>query len=399
MAVTASGIRWIDDIDIAALEADPYPLYARMRAEAPCVFVPALNAYLLTTYDEVRAFLADTDLGRAPSVQPVLERTFGPENILIADGEVHRDRRASVDPPLRRGAVSGYIEDLVRPIAAQEAAQLPVAGTCDVVAEYLEPVSTRGLAAMLGIGDVPSETLRRWFHTIIGAAGNYTFQEDPFRKSDEVVAEIKDTLEPILSRLETNPDGSGLSHLLHAGMPPGRTRSREDIYSAFLIELTGGMQEPGHAAATTLLGLLQEGTYGEIVADPDLIPTALAEGLRWIAPIGGVFRETTRAVTIHGQELPPGSVVWCMVASANHDERRFSDGGRYQLRRSGPTHLSFGGGRHFCAGNVFGRELARIALEELVAAAPALHLAEAGWAMKGWLFRSPQQLHVTSGEA
>ncbi|QJY46078.1 cytochrome P450 [Pseudonocardia broussonetiae] len=394
---TPSGTLWVDAIDVAALEADPYPHYARMRAEAPCVFVPALNAHLLTTYDDVRAFLADTGLGRAPSVQPVLERTFGPGNILVADGEVHRDRRASVDPPLRRSAVAGYIEDLVRPIAAAEAAKLPARGSYDLVAEYLEPVSTTGLAAMLGIGDVPSETLRRWFHTIIGAAGNYTFLEEPFRRSDEVIAEIKDVLEPILTRLGTDPDDSGLSHLLHAGMPPGRTRSREDIYSAFLIELTGGMQEPGHAAATTVLGLLQEGTYGEVVAQPGLIPTALAEGLRWIAPIGAVFRETTRDVTLHGQELPAGSVVWCVVASANRDERRFDDGKRYRLHRSGPTHLSFGGGRHFCAGNVFGRELARIALEELVAVAPALSLAD--WSMTGWLFRSPQQLRVTAGEA
>ncbi|MCE0763345.1 cytochrome P450 [Pseudonocardia kujensis] len=396
MAVTASGIRWIDEIDISALEADPYPMYARMRAEAPCVFVPALNAHLLTTYDDVRAFLADTELTQAPSTQPVLERTFGPGNILIANGEVHRDRRASVDPPLRRRAVSSYIDDLVRPIAAEEAAKLRRSDTFDIVAEYLEPVSTRGLASMLGIGDVPSETLRRWFHTVIGAAGNYAFLDEPFTRSDEVIAEIKDVLEPRLRRLETTPDGTGLSHLLHAGMPTGTVRSRDDIYSSFLIELTGGMQEPGHAAATTVLGLLQEGTYGEIVDDPALIPDAIAEGLRWIAPIGGVFRETTRDVTLHGEELPKGSVVWCMVASANRDERRFTDGERYELRRTGPTHLSFGGGRHFCAGNVFGRELARIALEELTAVVPTLRLAEAGWSMRGWLFRSPQQLHLTT---
>ncbi|MEU4455425.1 cytochrome P450 [Nocardioides sp. NPDC023903] len=390
----SSGVGWIDDIDINALETDPYPLYMRMRREAPCVFVPALRAYLITTYDEVREFLADSELSHAPNAQPVLERTFGPQNILTSNGDLHRDRRASVDPPLRRGAVSTYVDDLVRPIATQAAGALSAEAPIDIVAEYLEPVSTRALATMLGIGHVPADVLRRWFHTVIGAASNYTFAEDVFEKGDEVIAEIKQVLEPVLTRLETEPDNSGLSHLLHAGMPAGQVRSREDIYSSFLIELAGGMQEPGHVSATTLLGLLEEGTYGEIVADPSLIPVALAEGLRWVAPVGGVFRETTRDVVIRDQMIPQGSLVYSMVASANRDEQKFTNGDRYELHREGPTHMSFGGGRHFCAGNVFGREVARIALEELVKVAPRLRLAEDGWAMRGWLFRSPQELHV-----
>lgn len=399
MTTTSSGIDWIDSIDVRALEADPYPFYERMRAEAPCVFVPALNAHLLTTYDEVREFLADTDLSQAPAQQPVLVRTFGEQNVLVANGDVHRDRRASVDPPLRRGAVGGYIDELVRPIAAHVAASIPFGRSFDIVSTYLEPVSTRGLATMLGIGDVPAETLQRWFHTIVGAASNYTFDPELFERSDAVITEIKGVLEPVLQRLESRPDNSGLSHLLHAGMPPGQLRAREDIYSAFLIELTGGMQEPGHVAGTTLLGLLQEGTYEEIVADPGLIPAALAEGLRWVAPIGGVFRQTTRDSVISGVDVPQGSVVYSMVASANRDERKFDRADQFQLHRTGPSHLSFGGGRHFCAGNVFGRELARIALEELVKASPQLALAQAGHQMRGWLFRSAQQLHVTAGRA
>ena len=394
MTVTSSGVDWIDNIDINALETDPYPFYERMRREAPCVFVPALHAYLLTTYDEVREFLADSELSHAPSTQPVLERTFGPQNILISNGDVHRDRRASVDPPLRRGAVSTYVDELVRPIATELAAAINTGTSFDIVAEYLEPVSTRALATMLGIGHVPADVLRRWFHTVIGAASNYTFDAEAFDKSDEIIAEIKEELEPVLTRLESEPDNSGLSHLLHAGMPTGQMRSREDIYSSFLIELTGGMQEPGHVSATTLLGLLEEGTYGDIVADPELIAGALAEGLRWIAPVGGVFRETSRDVVIHDQTIPQGSLVYSMVASANRDEQKFTNGERYELHRNGPTHMSFGGGRHFCAGNVFGREVARIALEELVKVAPQLRLAEEGWTMRGWLFRSPQELHV-----
>ena len=165
-----SGIDWIDSVTVGELEADPYPFYARMRAEAPIAFVPALQAYALTTYDEIVEFLSDVELSQAPSTSPVLERVFGPNNILTTNGALHHDRRASIDVPLRRKAVASYIDDMIRPIAAEYAGGIPRSETFDVAAGYLELVSTRGLATMLGIGHVPVETLRRWFHTVIAGA-------------------------------------------------------------------------------------------------------------------------------------------------------------------------------------------------------------------------------------
>ncbi|WP_304105994.1 cytochrome P450 [Mycolicibacterium bacteremicum] len=393
-----SGIDWIDAVTVDELETDPYPFWARMRAEKPLAFVPALNAFALTTYDEIREFLSDATLSHAVEA-PVIERTFGPANILNSNGDVHRDRRNSVDPPLRRNAVLSYIDELVRPIAIEYASQLPVGESFDIMAAYLEPVSTRGLATMLGIGDVPVATLRRWFHTIIASASNYGFDEATFRRSDDIIEEIKSALEPVLKKLEDNPDNSGLSHLLHAGVSAGQIRPRADIYSAFLIELAGGMQEPGHVVGTALLGLCGEsGQYSEIVGNPQLIPAAITEGLRWIAPVGGNFRQTSRDVIIHGQTLPKGTVVLSMLSSANRDETKFEAPDRYDLHRSGPAHFSFGGGKHFCAGNVFGRELARIALEELVKVAPRMLLGDEGFQMRGWLFRAPQSLNVVIAE-
>lgn len=389
---------WISDLTVDTLADDPYPVYARLRAEAPCVFAPQLGAWVVSTYDDIRDFLADADLSLAPEGQPVLARTFGSQNILISNGDVHRDRRASVDPPLRRSAVATYIEDLVRPIASGLADGLAKGESFDIVAEYFEPVSTLSLASMFGVGDIPSDTLRRWFHTVIGAASNYGFDEDTFAASDAVLEEIKQVLEPTLERLETAPDGTGLSRLLHAGMPEGQVRARQDVYSAFLIEITGGMQEPGHLLATTLLGLLQEGSYGRVVEDQSLIPSAITEALRWVAPVGVVFRETSRETVIHDQVVPQGALVWCVVGSANRDEKKFTEAENYRLDRTGPTHMSFGGGRHFCAGNVFGREVARIALEELSRVSAQIELAPEGFQMKGWLFRSPQPLHVVLPE-
>jgi cytochrome P450 len=97
---------------------------------------------------------------------PALEHVFGQPCILTIDGEVHDDLRAMIDPNLRPRAVNRYIEGLARPIARRYLDEIKDRGSAALMAEYLEPVSVRALADMLGLKDVDSNTLRRWFHDL-----------------------------------------------------------------------------------------------------------------------------------------------------------------------------------------------------------------------------------------
>lgn len=150
--------------------------------------------------------------------------------------------------------------------------------------------------------------------------------------------------------------------MLHGGLTEGESRSPEALMPSVKVILLGGMQEPGHGAGSVLLGLLTHpGQLTEVVADPDLLPAAIEEGMRWISPIGTQGRRAVRAVELGGAELPADAPVAAVIASANRDEGRFPEPDRFDIHRERARHATFGFGRHFCSGHVFARELERIA--------------------------------------
>ena len=169
---------------------------------------------------------------------------------------------------------------------------------------FLEPVSVRSLADVMGVGDFDDETLRRWFADL--AVGGANFEQDPakYAISDRTAAEIDHRLAPVLDRLEREPDGSVLSRMLHA---PDGLAPRAEVLSNLKLILLGGMQEPGHGAGNTLWAILSQPAARErLLADPDLAGAALDEGMRWLSPVGTTTREVVRAVRVAGVEIPAG---------------------------------------------------------------------------------------------
>lgn len=385
---------WVAGLDPDELDRDPYPTWARMRAEAPVVFAPWAELWFVTRWDDCLAIGTDADGFRGATDHPTLDRVFGAPNVLTAVDPEHRDLREAVDPLLRPRSVKGYIEELARPIVRRHLAALQDHGQAELMGELLEPISVEALGALMGLG-VDADTLRRWFHGLNVGVANVERNPAKFAVSEAVTREIEERLDPLLERLAAEPDDSMLSHMLHGGRA-GHPRSAAAIYPSLKVILLGGMQEPGHAAGSTLLGLFTRlDQLARVTADPALIPTAVTEGLRWIAPIGAVERQATRDVTVAGQEIAAGDIVEIVLASANRDERRFERPDEYDIDRPRQSHMAFGNGEHFCSGHFFSRQLERIALEELLATLPGLRQdPEHEAVVRGWAFRAPKELRV-----
>ena len=149
-----------------------------------------------------------------------------------------------------------------------------------------------------------------------------------------------------------------------------------------------------------MLGLLGEPEQlARVVADPTLVPRAVEEGIRWIAPIGHAEREARTTVEVNGVVLNEGDTVFCMTAAANRDPKKFDNPHRFDLDRSTTRHMAFGGGRHFCAGNSFGRAVIRASIEELLATFPDISMDPADPPLvNGWHFRAPRTLPVLLGK-
>jgi cytochrome P450 len=386
---------WLEDVTPEALHVDPYPWYARMRDEAPVAFIPWAQVHFVTRWEDCCRVGNDTQAFRGAERHRTVNRVFGRPNILTAVDPVHRDLRNAVDPHLRPRQVNAYIDDLARPIARMALSEVREQGRAELMSAFFEPVSVEALGRLLGL-DFGPETLRRWFHGLNEGISNRAGDKGAFARAAVIASEIESHVGSLLDDLERRPDDTLLSHMLHGGTACDRPRSRDRIYPTLKVILLGGMQEPGHAAGTTLLGLLSRpDQLARVVADPSLIPAAVSEGLRWIAPIGSVEREATCHTTIGEMELEPGDLVEVVMASANRDERRFKRPDEFDLDRPRQAHMAFGNGEHLCSGHYFSRQLERIVLEELLAAVPSLRLDdEHEPIVRGWNFRAPKELHV-----
>ncbi len=384
-------------ITVAELDVDPYPIYARLRADAPVAWVPAVGMWLATGWEEAVRVTSEPELFGADMPGSPIDRSFGSPTILTCDGERHRELRKAVDPKFRPHEVEAYIDGLVTPIVDARLAALG-AGEVDLMADYFEPVSVLSLGAVLGLAELDAATLQRWFAALADGATN--FEGDPAKQehSDAACREIEQRLEPLLERLEAEPDESTISHMLHAGMPAGETRPREAIMPTLKVILLGGMQEPGHGAGSVLYALLSHPEQlAEVVGDLDgLLAPAIDEGMRWIAPIGTQGRRALRDLELGGVAIAADAPVAAVISSANRDECRFPDPDRFDIHRRRQRLATFGFGRHFCSGHAFARAQERIALLRLLELHPSLELA-AEPVFSGWEFRAPRELRVRLG--
>lgn len=385
-------------ITIDALERDPYPIYARLRREEPVVHVPVANCWFATRWADIEQITRNPALFTAEAAEAPVNEAFGRPNILTSEGDTHKELRDGVEPHYRPRPVAAYIESLVRPIVEEQLRSFLSSGSDDLVADYFEPVSCLALARSFGFLDVDVPTLRRWFYGL--SQGAINFERDPARAAicTEVCAEIDAVVLPLLEQLATNPNKSPLSHMLHSGMPEGQVRPPERILPTVRVALLGGMQEPGHGAASTLVGLLTNpDQFADVKSDIDkLLVPAIDEGLRWVAPIGTQMRTAREDCVVGDTQVQAGTPISCILASANRDETRFTDPDKFDIHRPRASVASFGFGAHFCAGKWFARAQIELALRHLLATLPDLRLAGDPPEFRGWEFRAPTSLRIAA---
>ena len=388
---------FLADVTVEDLDRDPYPIYARMRQEAPVAYVPCVDTWFVTTHADVSTVAEDTASFTAENGTSPAEMSFGTPAIIAVDGPVHHELRRSFDGKFRPREVDGYIENLVRPLAETAIESLYGRDDVDLMAEYFEPISVLSLGQVLGLGDIDADTLRHWFKGMNAGATN--FERDPAKQaiSDAVCAEIDAIVIPRMDMLRNNPDNSTMSHMLHSGRADGDPREIEFVLPSLKVAILGGMQEPGHGCGSVVVGLFQADQLQDVVADPSLIGRAVDEGMRWVAPIGTQFRVARVDVELGGVTVPAGAPVSALLSSANRDEDVFPDPDRFDLYRDlnrvRGSQAAFGFGKHFCSGHAFARHQMRIALEVLVGRYPNLRLDPTRPAdFKGWEFRAPTSL-------
>ena len=361
------------EISVEQLESDPYPIYKQLRAEEPVCFVDSVGLWLVTRWDDVQHVDKSPEVYTGETEPSTLRRTFG-ANLLASEGAYHSRIRSIIYPWFRVGAIGDYPDNVIAPIANELVDGFAERGSCELVSEFAEPLSARVLKRALGLGFVEEDTLRRWFVELATGAAN--FEGDPEKQAiaDGASAEVNETLAPVIERLEREPDDTLLSSMVHTEVE-GERLTREEIQSNLKVMIVGGLQATTDLIALSMWAVLSHPEQlEEVRADPKLVNTAIEEAARWHAPVGTSTRQTTRDTELGGVKLEKGALVAAVLASANHDERNWSDPERYDIHRREGSHLAFATGPHLCIGARLARYETRTAWRVLLDRLPGLRL-------------------------
>ena len=206
---------------------------------------------------------------------------------------------------------------------------------------------------------------------------------------------MNETVTPVIERLEREPDSTLLSSMVHTEIEGGKL-TLEEIQSNLKVMIVGGLQATTDLIALSMWAILGHPEQLELVrADAKLIDPAIEEAARWHSPVGTSTRQTTEDTELGGVKLERGAVVAAVLASANRDERNWSDPDRYDIRRKEGSHLAFATGPHLCLGARLARYETRAAWRLLLERLPGLRLdPEQPIEISGWEFRSPHHLKV-----
>ena len=383
-ASAASDLRY-DPYDVE-LNIDPFPVFARLREEAPLYYNPDLDFYALSRYDDVNKALIDNETfisGRGALLEIIKSGMEIPPGTLIFEDPpihtIHRNLLSRMFTPRKVAA----LEPQVREFTASCLDPLIGTGRFDFVNDLGEQMPMRVIGMLLGI---PEDRQRQV--TDHGEASLQREKVDSF-SSGEIFAEFIDWR-------TDHPSDDIMTDLLNAEFTDEtgtlRRLHRDELLMYLTVVATAGAE-----TTTRLIGWAGK-TLAEhpdqrraLVENPALIPQAVEEILRFEPPALQIARYVARDVEYYGQTVPAGSAMLMLVGSANRDHHRFApDGDVFDIHREQKAHMTFGAGAHFCLGNALARLEGRIALEEVLKRFPTWEVDWAGavkspsTAVRGW---------------
>jgi cytochrome P450 len=348
-----------------AFHEDPYPIYARLRAEAPVYHDAKDGFWALSRYEDVLAAFKNPRAFsniRGVSIDPSARRggARAGMSFLAMDPPEHTRFRALVSRGFTPRRVAA-LEPRIREIAVAHLDALAGAGGFDVIADFAGKLPMDVISEMLGVPEADRARLRVQADLLVHR------EEGSLDLPPEGVAAfiaIRSYFQRHLAALRERPGDDLLSALL--GLDEGGFKPTDDD----LLSFCNLMIVAGNETTTKLLGnalywLWRNPEERALVAsDPSLIPQWIEETLRYDNSTQMLMRTTLEDVRVRDVVIPAGENVLLLVGSANRDAAVFERPDAYDVRRDTAAMLSFGRGTHFCLGASLARLEARVAFEE-----------------------------------
>ena len=391
------------------LLADPYPFFAEARAATPVFYNSLLDYWVVTRYADVREVLRNTTLYSAANVLETIKPLCPHARQVLIDAQIRPPPAlTNNDPPshsrIRRVANSAFtprrvaqMEPFVRDLVRRALDARFTTGTADLIRDLAWELPAQVILRVIGLGDGEVARVKQ-------AAGNRLLFNWGLPSDAEQTGLARDTvalwrfIEGFIADRAAAPRDDFTSDLLRAREAGEPALSHGEIGSVLLALLVAGHETTTNLIGNAVYWLLNERpSWAAICADPALIAGAIEETLRIEPPILAWRRRAKQDVTIGDTSVPAGANLLVLIGAANRDPAIFTDPEHFDIRRANARdHLAFGYGAHMCLGAPLARLEARVALEELTARLPGLHLVQ-GRRMRvlpTTSFRGPLELPV-----
>jgi cytochrome P450 len=355
---TAMDVINVDPFSDAVL-ADPYAWYRRLRDSAPCLYVPSRGLYVVSRYEDVVACARNTavfsstgGVGYEWEQRPMMP---------MYDPPAHTRLRRLVSRPFQPAAIAARaraVEGAVDKLVAEALDRREV----DLVTDVAIPLSLGVIGDLLGVPPSSRGELRRWSQGVVEElAGG--LDREAHARVEGLRREFLTFLREMIAAREASFDQSGsdvISVLLDAHEDDKLTEKETLAFCVLL--LVAGFETTVNAIANGALALMSHpAQWRKLKAEPGLVTTMIEEMIRYDGPVQSFFRNTLTETTIAGQVIPRGVKVMLLFASANRDERRFTNADAFLIDRGEPEHIGYGVGVHYC----LGAQLARVQLATL----------------------------------
>ncbi len=362
---------YYDPYDVG-ITADPYPVYRRLREEAPLYYNEAHDFYALSRFEDVERGLLNAATfisGKGGILELIRAGVELPPGVFIFEDPpahtIHRRLMSRVFSPRH----VAELEDRVRRFCVQCLDPLVGSDGFDIIASLGSQVPMKTISLLLGIPEADQEAIRNHADANLRTEAGEPMKISTDRLlSGEIFADYVDW------RAE-HPSDDLMSDLVHAEFVDEhrvtRKLDRQELLT-YLEVISGAGNETTNRLIGWSAKVLADhpDQRRDVVDDRSLIPNAIEEILRFEPPAHHMARVVAEDVELHGRTVPRGSAVIFLVGSANRDDRRFPDGDRFHLRREVGRTLTFGNGIHLCLGAALARLEGRVVLEELLARFP-----------------------------
>jgi cholest-4-en-3-one 26-monooxygenase len=366
-------------------DGPPYELLREMRAKCPVHWTEKIEQYpeeagfwSVTTADDVHEVSRDwqtysSELGGVTVFAEIFPLELARGMFIGMDPPRHDKIKALFQRGFTPKRIADH-EERIRAIVIDVLDRLEGRDHCDLVTEVAQPVVSRVIGSFMGLAPEEDAVWARIVNSTLAPDDPELAPEGVEGVLEKDVPEIFERCKKLIADRTANPTDDLTSVLVHAEVE-GETLSEMDIVMGFFLLMAAGNDSTKATFCSTLRALMESpAQQRELVADPQLIPDAVEEGLRMFPAFAHFRRTATCDAELHGQKVKKGEKVVMWYVSSNRDETRYEDPDRFDIHRK-PEHQAFGaGGRHFCLGTALARLELRVMIEETLKRYPEIAL-------------------------